>query len=591
MSQTKNPLYNLNVDSTQSVSTLTDVEAAKIQVSGIDLHVIERELERKFATVPAWIMLILECIIVGSLMVLPSLVVYTFAPEKNSMGNSLKHYSLFADTFNLTLNMRMEFMRWSIFIAIIYVVYTVTMFFAERVGIYIVKLSKVMHHEINAEDQVRLSYVSASADELALMFTTFVGYILGEVMIYRVLEHYGSPNSYFYIVSTFLAVFVASLFFFVKEVFIKSLEGNFRSKRFGVRIRVNNYWMSVMHQLRKVAMVSNNGQKVYKSIGSKVSPQEESLGCGLGLLEVSVPETRKEAKELATGIFASISKKGLISNMEMKAFFVDADYNDVYNVFGINKKDEREESVDKETFVRKVADMYEDRRNLEESLNSHGMIIKRIEAVANFIVGILSLIAIFSVYDIDLKKIILTIGTAFVAFLVLFKSTVTELYKAFIFLFIIHPLDVGDRVRIEGKELIVLGIDFLSSRFRKVDGSIEYRDNSKLAGQSIDNITRSGNMSETIKVHAAPSTTAEQVIKAREGMEEYVKANPLDFSKVSYASVDVKDVDGVMKLEMVISLVHTGNFHDITKKNKRRFDFVLEIKRVMEAASIKFEVV
>lgn len=54
-------------------------------------------------------------------------------------------------------------------------------------------------------------------------------------------------------------------------------------------------------------------------------------------------------------------------------------------------------------------------------------------------------------------------------------------------------------------------------------------------------------------------------------------------------SVVVKDIENINKIKMAVFFNHTMNFQNFGERNKRRTEFLLELKRMFEELSIRYD--
>jgi len=100
---------------------------------------------------------------------------------------------------------------------------------------------------------------------------------------------------------------------------------------------------------------------------------------------------------------------------------------------------------------------------------------------------------------------------------------VQEFLGSLVFLFIKHPYDIGDRVDINGSELIVEHISLLFTVFRQVDtGSIVQIPNIVNNTQWIKNVSRSKAMKERYNFAISPKTTWFQLENLKSELRRFV---------------------------------------------------------------------
>lgn len=176
-------------------------------------------------------------------------------------------------------------------------------------------------------------------------------------------------------------------------------------------------------------------------------------------------------------------------------------------------------------------------------------------------------------------------ATSLLSLSFVFASTAQEVLGSCIFLFVKHPFDVGDRVEIEGKPLIVEKISLLFTVFRNVnDHRVTQVPNIVLNNDWIDNYTRSDDMHEQLTLTVDFGTTFADIQLLKSEMQKFVrdKENSRDF----HPDVDIEVLGlGTMdKLELKIDIRHKSNWSNETVRAARRSKFmcalVLAVRKI-----------
>lgn len=166
-------------------------------------------------------------------------------------------------------------------------------------------------------------------------------------------------------------------------------------------------------------------------------------------------------------------------------------------------------------------------------------------------------------------------ATALLSLSFIFATTCTEVLGSCIFLFVKHPYDVGDRVDVEGKQLVVTRIALLFTVFRNIsDHRITQVPNIVLNTIWIENITRSNAMREQMTIAADFGTTFGDIQLLRSEMQNFVrdKDNCRDFQPdVDIEVVGISEMD---KLELQIEIRHKSNWSNETVRATRRSKFM-----------------
>ena len=124
-------------------------------------------------------------------------------------------------------------------------------------------------------------------------------------------------------------------------------------------------------------------------------------------------------------------------------------------------------------------------------------------------------------------------------------------------MFVKHPFDVGDRVRIDGNELIVEKISLLYSVFRTVDTAKTMQvPNIHLNGVWVENISRSGAMKERVTIQVSADTSFDDIEQLCLGVESSLRQpeNRRDFKHD--VEVELVSIGDMTKLEIYVEAEH-----------------------------------
>lgn len=168
-----------------------------------------------------------------------------------------------------------------------------------------------------------------------------------------------------------------------------------------------------------------------------------------------------------------------------------------------------------------------------------------------------------------------------------FAGTVQEFTGSCIFLFSKHPYDVGDRVYINGVDLIVEHISLLYTVFRRVDTNRSVQIPNIVNNEVwIENISRSRPMSESILLTLSPSTTFAEISTVQALLEEFVRIpeNKRDYQ--SDVTVEVAGVGDLSKLEVRIGVGYKSNWGNESLRALRRGKFMCELLAILRKVPI-----
>ncbi|CAI9270426.1 unnamed protein product [Lactuca saligna] len=137
-------------------------------------------------------------------------------------------------------------------------------------------------------------------------------------------------------------------------------------------------------------------------------------------------------------------------------------------------------------------------------------------------------------------------------------------FEAIIFLFVMHPFDVGDRCEVDGIQMVVEEMNILTTVFLRFDNLKIIYPNSVLATKPISNYYRSPDMGDAVDFCVHVSTPVEKIALMKERITSYIE-NKSDHWYPAPMIV-LRDVDDMNRLKISIWLSHRINFQDMGER-------------------------
>uniref|UniRef100_A0A6N2LAW1 Mechanosensitive ion channel protein n=1 Tax=Salix viminalis TaxID=40686 RepID=A0A6N2LAW1_SALVM len=234
--------------------------------------------------------------------------------------------------------------------------------------------------------------------------------------------------------------------------------------------------------------------------------------------------------------------------------------------------------IDRKALTNWVVRVYNGRKALAHSLNDTKTAVKQLHKLVTGILVVLTTIIWLLMMEIATTKLV---AAAFV-----FGSTCKTMFEAIIFVFVMHPFDVGDRCVVDGVPVLVEEMNILNTVFLKLDNEKIYYPNSVLATKPIGNYFRSPDMGDAVEFAIDFATTVEKLGLLKEKIKKHLEKTPQHWHPNH--NVVVKEIENVNKLKMALYCTHTMNFQEYGEKNKRRSELVIEIKKIFEEINIKY---
>ncbi|POR32307.1 Mechanosensitive ion channel family protein [Tolypocladium paradoxum] len=232
--------------------------------------------------------------------------------------------------------------------------------------------------------------------------------------------------------------------------------------------------------------------------------------------------------------------------------------------------------------VRKVVEIGKERKAIGEGMKDIGQALRVFDKVLLFVV---LLLCVF-VFRAALSRLSLAPEPrSCLSFI--FAVTTQEFLGSCIFLFVKHPYDVGDRVDIGDKKMVVDRISLLYTVFTRIDiMQVVQVPNIQLNNLWIDNVSRSKAMVETVELVVSYDTSFEDIELLRVEMEKFVRSgdNSRDF-KPDF-NISVGGVGNLDKMVLYISIKHKSNWHNDGVRATRRSKFMCALAGALKKVPI-----
>ncbi|KAF5735279.1 mechanosensitive ion channel protein 10-like [Tripterygium wilfordii] len=354
-----------------------------------------------------------------------------------------------------------------------------------------------------------------------------------------------------------------------------------RSKRFGSR-RID------MEKLKKLSMESRPSAWNVKRLVNYIRSS------GLTTISRMVDEftggeseilSEWEARNCAQRIFKHVAKHGAksIEGEDLLRFLKN---DEVHTIFPLFEGALETGRISKSSFRNWVAQTYIERKALAHSLNDTKTAVQQLHKLASALVSIIIVVVSLLVMGLATTKVVFVVTSQLLLLGFVFQNTCKTIFESIIFVFVMHPFDVGDRCVIDGVQMIVEEMNILTTVFLRYDMEKIYYPNSVLLTKPISNFRRSPDMGDTVEFTIDVSTPIDDVNALKKAIQAYIESKPKHWS--SKHSVLVKEIENLDKMKMVLCIQHTINHQNYGEKSLRRSELVLELKKILENLRIKY---
>ncbi|KAJ9560630.1 hypothetical protein OSB04_005790 [Centaurea solstitialis] len=245
-----------------------------------------------------------------------------------------------------------------------------------------------------------------------------------------------------------------------------------------------------------------------------------------------------------------------------------------------------EERIGKRALKNWVVNVFRERKALALTLNDTKTAVNKLHRMVNVLVGIVVLIICLVILNIATTKVIVLISSQIVLVTFVFGNTCKNIFESIIFLFVMHPFDVGDRCEIDGVQMVVEEMNILNTIFLRGDNQKIYYPNSVLLLRSIGNFYRSPDMADSIDFLIHVGTPLDKIAIIKQRILNFVENNKDHwYPDPVVLAMDMQDLN-TQKLSVWVQ--HKMNNQDIAERLKRRGTIIEEMNRIFKELDIEY---
>lgn len=174
-------------------------------------------------------------------------------------------------------------------------------------------------------------------------------------------------------------------------------------------------------------------------------------------------------------------------------------------------------------------EIHRERLALTSSMRDLDSAVAALNKILMSVYVVAACLVIVAMLDVKFSTLVTSAGSLVLGMSWLIGTTAQEILASIIFLFVKHPYDVGDRVKIDGNDMTVKEMNLLYSIFRGIDGTITQAPHAVLNLKYIHNYRRSGSTSEEFIFNVFYDTSFDQIEDLRSRMLHFLKTERRDF--------------------------------------------------------------
>ncbi|XP_062107217.1 mechanosensitive ion channel protein 6-like [Humulus lupulus] len=342
-----------------------------------------------------------------------------------------------------------------------------------------------------------------------------------------------------------------------------------------------------LHKLNPMNVSAWNMKRLMKIVrnGSLTTLDEQILDSTRDDECATQIRSEVEAKAAAKKIFLNVARRGskYIYIEDLMRFMREDEAEKAMSLFEGATETQR---ISKSSLKNWVVNSFRERRALALTLNDTKTAVNKLHHMVNIIVAIVIGVIWLIVLGIATTKFLLFVSSQLVLVAFVFGNTCKTVFEAIVFLFVMHPFDVGDRCEIDGVQMVVEEMNILTTIFLRYDNTKIIFPNSTLATKAVNNFYRSPDTGDGVEFCIHVATPADKIVAMKQRITNYVE------SKVEHwypaPMIIMKDLEELNRVRMAVWLCHKMNHQDMGERYSRRSLLIEEMVKTFKELDIQY---
>ena len=418
------------------------------------------------------------------------------------------------------------------------------------------------------------------------------------------------------VLRSLICAVIASAGLLLAQVITKVLAAHFHRHGFFERLRValqDEYYLMAMSKPRGTAMrrkswteqmyhglnKSKPNKNIQKLSETKLSLEDPKLLMSLEAVQRHVKNNRLKlvfdkcsevrdegaAKQLAFYIFWNVledKSRQYILRSDLQHFLPEKEVDGAFELLDADGDGKPQWNECRDAVIR----VFHRRQQLTASLRDTGNIIGTLHTILIFIIQVASIFLYLLVWHVDIVRVWVTLSSVILAFTFVFGASIRRSYENVMFLFVVHPFDVGDRLLIDGESYVVYKMKLSTTIFEQGSGTKVWYPNDRLAMMPIFNQTRADCARESFEFAMDLTTPTETFEAVHQAAEQYCQEHAKDFvgkcSCVTTATLDP------LKLRLAISVTYAFNGTETRRLSEVRHGLILVVTKSLVDRNVAY---
>lgn len=233
-----------------------------------------------------------------------------------------------------------------------------------------------------------------------------------------------------------------------------------------------------------------------------------------------------------------------------------------------------------------VVQVFRRRKQLTAALSDTGSIVGTLHCILVVVLQTIFIFLYLLIWHVDVARVWVTFSSIILAFTFIFGNSIRTAYENMMFLFVVHPFDVGDILLIEGETYVVYKMKLSNTILEQASGIRVSYPNNKLAAIPICNQSRAECVRESYDYAMDLSTPVSTFAAVKKAAEQYIQDHTKDFlgdcTCVTTATLDP------LKLRLSISVIYAFNHTQSARLNDVRHGLILSISKSLVQKGVAY---
>ncbi|KAL3682187.1 hypothetical protein R1sor_000209 [Riccia sorocarpa] len=164
-------------------------------------------------------------------------------------------------------------------------------------------------------------------------------------------------------------------------------------------------------------------------------------------------DSEAQAKAAAKQIFYNIARPGekYLTLTDFLYFLPEDQATRAFALFEVNDLGQ----ITKKSLMKWVVNIYKERRALALTLSDNRTVVAKLHRVLDVLLFVIAITICFLIMGVNTQKLIVGFSSVLLPSVFVFGNAARSTFESLLFLFVMHPFDVGDRICVDGNAMIV----------------------------------------------------------------------------------------------------------------------------------------